>query len=218
MNSEQVKKGVAVLGGTFDPIHLGHLRLATDLIKKLNLEHLRLMPSYQPVHRDTPSATIEQRLEMLKLAVVDSPELIIDERELTRKGPSYTLDSLKELRAEIGPSTPLYFILGIDAFCLLDTWHQWQHLTDFAHLVVAVRPGKHPDLSAKLSDYVQKVEYKLEGYPTSSKGSVIFMKNALLDISSTAIRKGLKEGNSVSNLVPKQVSDYLNLHKIYCSK
>ena len=127
MISKDTHTAIAVLGGTFDPIHHGHLRLAIDLAEQLNLSSLKLMPDYQPMHRDTPSATAEQRLEMLKLAICDNSILDIDSRELKRKGPSYTLLSLKEIRAEIGPTTPLYFVLGEDAFCHFDEWHQPIH-------------------------------------------------------------------------------------------
>ncbi len=123
-NIQQQTKPVAILGGTFDPVHHGHLRLALDIAERMDLEELRLMPGYQPVHRDRPFATVKQRIQMLELAVADINVLTVDKRELQRKGPSYTLLSLQEIRAEIGEDKPLYFILGEDAFCHFDSWYR----------------------------------------------------------------------------------------------
>jgi nicotinate-nucleotide adenylyltransferase len=209
---------MAVLGGTFDPIHHGHLRLAIDLAEQLNLSSLKLMPGYQPMHRDTPSATAEQRLQMLKLAICDNPILDIDERELKRKGPSYTLLSLKEIRTEVGPETPLYFVLGEDAFCHFDKWHQWQQLINYAHILIAVRPGSHPQFSEELADFVNKVKYQGRGYPKAACGSVVFIDNAKLELSSTEIRQKVAKGQSIHYLLPKNVVDYIQLNKIYSIK
>jgi nicotinate-nucleotide adenylyltransferase len=215
MISDDNPKAIAVLGGTFDPIHHGHLRLAIDLAEQLNLSSLKLMPGYLPMHRDTPSATAEQRLEMLKLSIMDNSILDIDERELKRKGPSYTLLSLKEIRAEIGPTTALYFVLGADAFCHFDEWHQWQKLLEYAHILVAVRPGSHPEFSKDLTAFVNKVKYQSQGYPKTASGSVVFIDNAKLEISSTTIREKIAEGQSVQYLLPKSVVNYIQLNKVY---
>jgi len=215
MSSKESSLAIAVLGGTFDPIHHGHLRLAIDLAEQLNFSSVRLMPGYQPVHRDMPSATPEQRFEMLKLAVSDNPELAVDDRELTRKGPSYTLTSLEELRAEVGPTVPLYFVLGADAFSHFDDWFQWQRLIEYAHILVAIRPGTHPQFSTELTNFVKTVEYQGEGYPKTASGSVVFIDNVKLEISSTTIRKKIAEGQSIRYLLPKKVFEYIEQHKIY---
>ena len=206
---------VAVLGGTFDPIHHGHLRLAIDLAEQLNLSSLKLMPGYQPVHRDNPCATAVQRLDMLKLAIDNNSVLDVDARELKRKGPSYTLLSLKEIRAEIGPTAPLYFVLGEDAFCHFDQWHQWQQLIEYTHILVAIRPGSYPKFSSDLTDFVARVEYQGEGYPVAASGTVVFIDNAQLEISSTAIRQKITKGQSIQYLLPKNVADYIQSNKIY---
>ena len=215
MISDDNQNAIAILGGTFDPIHHGHLRLATDLAEQLNLSSLKLMPDYQPMHRDVPSATPDQRLEMLKLAICDNSELDIDDRELKRKGPSYTLLSLKEIRAEIGPNAPLYFVLGEDAFGHFDQWHQWQKIIEYAHILVAIRPGVYPDFSRDLTNFVNNVKYQGQGYPQTAYGSVVFINNVKLEISSSAIRQKITEGQSIQYLLPKKVADYIQLNKIY---
>jgi len=211
----EVKKPIAVLGGTFDPVHLGHLRLAIDLAETLKLEQIRLMPGYQPVHRDSPSATPEQRLDMLKLAVADIKQLSIDDRELQRKGPSFTLLSLQEIRCEIGPEQPMFFILGEDAFSQFDSWHQWQKLINYAHLLVAVRPGNYPKMSQQLSNFVEKNKFTEHGYPVTAAGSVVWMKNPILEIASSDIRKRINENKSIRYLLPAKVYKYIEQHSIY---
>jgi len=208
-------KPMAVLGGTFDPIHHGHLRLAIDMAERLNLEELRLMPGYQPVHRDSPAATTEQRLQMLELAVADIDMLTVDDRELRRKGPSYTLLSLQEIRAEIGNSKPLYFILGEDAFSQFDSWYQWRDLITYAHLLVAVRPGFHPHLSEQLKKFVADNEYKGEYFPDTAAGNIVWLNNPVLEIASSDIRQRIYENRNVRYLLPANVYEYLESHKIY---
>jgi len=215
VNQRSINSPVAVLGGTFDPVHHGHLRLAIDLAEKLNLDNIRLMPGYQPVHRDRPSATAEQRLEMLKLAVANNNELTVDARELSRKGPSYTLLSLQEMRAEIGDSCPLFFILGEDAFSQFDQWHQWQQIIQYAHLLIAIRPGVHPEISAQLDSFVKQHEFKGEGFPTTAAGSLIKIDNVMLEIASSDIRQRLSENRSIRYLLPANVFNYINQQNIY---
>ncbi|MCP4274046.1 MAG: nicotinate-nucleotide adenylyltransferase [Gammaproteobacteria bacterium] len=208
-------KPVAILGGTFDPVHHGHLRLAIDIAETLKLHELRLMPGYQPVHRDRPSASVEQRLQMLKLAVANSDVLTVDDRELLRKGPSWTLLSLKEIRNEIAESTPLYFILGEDAFCHFDSWYHWEDLINYAHLLVAVRPGSHPKTSKKLQQFVQQYQYQGEGFPESASGNIIFLDNPMLDIASSDIRERISNNRNIQHLLPTDVIEYLQTQKIY---
>jgi len=214
------KSAIAILGGTFDPVHHGHLRLAIDLAEKLDLEQVRLMPSFQPVHRDEPTATEKQRLTMLQLAVEDIKELSVDDRELQRKGPSYTLLSLQEIRKEIGPDQPLFFILGDDAFDQFDSWYQWQEIINYAHLLIAIRPGSHPQVgeqqtSQQLEDFIQDNAYKGDGYPDTNCGSVIRMNNPILDIASSEIRKRVGENKNIRYLLPAKVYEYIEQQKIY---
>ena len=133
-------KMIGIFGGTFDPIHYGHLRSALEVKEIFGLTEVRLIPSAQPPHREQPAATALMRLQMLELAVKNQPGLIIDTRELNRSGVSYMVDTLKSLRKEF-KDEPLLLFIGSDAFNNLKTWYQWQHLFDFAHIVVMTRPG-----------------------------------------------------------------------------
>lgn len=215
MPGQSSASAIAVLGGTFDPIHHGHLRLAIDVAEKLRVEYVRLMPGYQPVHREQPLATTEQRLQMLRLAVAKMDRLTIDERELNRKGASYLLLSLQELRAEIGENRPLFFILGEDAFCQFDQWHQWQRLLEYTHILVAVRPGNHRHLSAELQSFTDSHEYNEQGYPQTASGNIIWMDNVLLEIASSDIRKRITERRSIRYLLPERVVEYIHQQGIY---
>jgi len=215
MTSAVKIKPVAVLGGTFDPVHHGHLRLAIDIAETLGVEELRLMPGYQPVHRNNPSATAEQRLKMLQLAVEDIDILTVDDRELRRKGPSYTLLSLQEIRAEIGGDKPLYFILGEDAFNQFDSWYQWKDLINYAHLLVAVRPGKHPDVSGELKTFIHENEYKGDGFPQTPSGNLVWLDNPMLEIASRDIRQRIIHNKNIRYLLPVNVFNYLESLKIY---
>ncbi len=142
---------IGILGGTFDPIHHGHLRCAQELLQDLPLDEVRLVPCRIPPHRDTPQASAEQRLRMLKAALDGAPGLTVDDRELSREGPSYTVDTLHSLRAEFG-ATPLCLIVGMDAFNGLDRWHRWQELIGLAHIVVAHRPGWLPPQAGAVAE------------------------------------------------------------------
>src|SRR5438552_2155932 len=135
----QTKKAIGILGGTFDPIHLGHLRMAIELYEALDLARVHILPCYHPVHRKFPVASPEHRFEMVKTAVADEPSLFADDREIRRQGPSYFIDTLLEMRQEM-PKTPLCLLLGIDAFLGFTSWHRWQEILDEAHLIVAYRP------------------------------------------------------------------------------
>ena len=131
---------IGIFGGTFDPVHYGHLRSALEVKDIFGLSEVRLIPCAQPPHREQPAATALMRLHMLELAIENQPGLIIDTRELNRQGVSYMVDTLKSLRQEF-PNEPLLLFIGSDAFNHLKTWHQWQHLFDTAHIVVMTRPG-----------------------------------------------------------------------------
>ena len=128
-------------GGTFNPVHYGHLRSALELVEHLGLVECRLMPSAQPPHRDAPACSAAHRAAMVELAVRGEPQLVCDYRELDRDGPSYTVDSLQEMRNEMGAAQSLALVVGCDALLGLPTWHRWQSLLDLAHIVVLARPG-----------------------------------------------------------------------------
>lgn len=131
------RRTIALFGGTFDPVHFGHLRMALELHQALAFDETRILPSHQPKHRQTPGVSSEHRRQMLALALQGCAELQLDERELRRPGPTYTVDTLEELRAELGDEVSISFCMGLDSLLTLPGWHQWQRLLQLAHLVVA---------------------------------------------------------------------------------
>lgn len=144
---------IGMLGGTFDPVHIGHLRGALEVAELLELDELRLTPSARPPHRDMPSVTAEDRLAMVQSAVAGVSPLTVDDRELKRDKPSYTLDTLESMRAELAPRDQLFLLLGWDAFCGLPTWHRWEELLEHCHIVVLQRPdadSESPDAMRNL--------------------------------------------------------------------
>ena len=206
---------IGIFGGTFDPIHYGHLRVALEVWEALQLAELRLIPARQPPHRTTPGASPEQRLALLQLAVSEQPGFRVDGRELQRGGPSYTVDTLASLRAEY-PDTPLCLLLGQDAFAKLDTWSRWAQLFRLAHLVVLTRPGHWPVLSSELQAAVtaQRVSAVSE-LRQQVAGGLWFQAVTPLAISATHIRELLARGQSPRYLLPDTVYAFIRAHGIY---
>ena len=210
------RHGIGLFGGTFDPVHIGHLRTALELKNALALAEMRLMPSAQPPHRAPPWASPKQRMAMLQLGLVDEPGLVADDRELRRDGPSYTVDSLIELRLEIGPEVPLCLCIGMDALLTINQWHRWRELTDFAHLVVAARPGWHLPDSGEVWDFVNGHRIHQTGeLQTTAAGGLLIREMTLLPISATGIRQALQRGESIRYLVPDGIIDYINQNQLY---
>ncbi|MHB8745521.1 MAG: nicotinate-nucleotide adenylyltransferase [Gammaproteobacteria bacterium] len=208
---------LGILGGTFDPIHYGHLRCALELKQDLPLRELRLVPCGMPPHRESPHASVEQRLRMLQAAVADSPEFIIDTRELSRSGPSYSVDTLRALRTEQG-ATPLCLIVGQDAFNALDSWHCWQELMDLAHIVVAHRPGwtrpQHGAVADLLSHHGVTEVAALQ---RQAAGCILPWPVTALDISATAIRASIAAGKSPRYLLPDAVWRIIAQERLYAA-
>lgn len=207
---------VGIFGGTFDPVHIGHLRTCVELRQHLDLSAVHLVPCATPPHRGQPFASARQRLAMLRAAIVDEPGLQADDRELHRQGPSYTIDTLAELRAEIGEKVPLLLCVGMDSLVHLDSWHCWQELTDIAHLVVVARPGwQRPtagNVARWLADKLTDAGERLQEVPC---GRVLIRDMTLLPISSSALRGELQAGRSVRYLVPDAVLQYIDQHRLY---
>ena len=206
---------VGVLGGTFDPVHYGHLRPALELLETLGLGEVRFVPCRVPAHRGAPSVTAEQRLELVRLAIIGQPGFVVDDRELRRPGPSYMVDTLASLRQELG-DTPLCLILGSDAFQTLMTWHRWQALTDFAHIAVMQRPGASLVLPSALEAFVatRRVD-KARLLHERPAGSILLQPVTQLAISATQIRGLLARGQSVRYLLPDPVLAYLHDRSLY---
>jgi nicotinate-nucleotide adenylyltransferase len=212
---------IALLGGTFDPVHYGHLRFADAVRRALGLSEVRLVPARDPPHRDSPMASAADRLAMLKLAVTEVPGLVVDDRELRRDGKSYTVDTLAGLRRDY-PDRPLLLLLGADAFRGLPSWHRWRELFDLAHLVVVERPGV--DLEAALPAPLPAIlRERVVAEPAilfwRPAGAILRQPIAPLDVSATAIREHIAGGAGGAEmnrgLLPPAVLAYIDLHHLY---
>lgn len=194
---------VGVFGGTFDPVHFGHLRSALEVCQQLELDHVRLMPCHVPPHRPQPQLKAAERRLLLELAVKSCQTLIVDDRELTRDGPSYSVDTLLSLRSEF-PDNPLFLILGSDAFRQIDSWSRWTQLLDLAHIVVMQRAGEALDLSAALQKWLSE-NLAQPADRASRAGKIWPVAVTPLAISATAIRAQRVAGESVQFLLPEAV-------------
>lgn len=210
---------VGLLGGTFDPIHHAHLRLAHEARAVCGLDHVRFVPSATPPHRGTPGATAEQRLAMVELAIADHPGFVADRRELDRTQPSYTIHTLESLRTEFGADRPICLLLGADAFRLLETWHRWRDLFAAAHLVVAHRPGFDPlpDTPALVDEYRRRRIDDPAALARQPAGCLLPLAITPLDISASAIRAERMAGGSPRYLLPDSVLGYIESHHLYRS-
>ncbi len=212
---------VGILGGTFDPIHLAHLRLAQEAADTLGLAQVRLMPSATPPHRPAPMAGAEHRLAMVRLAIADNRQLVADDRELRRDAPSYTVDTLGSLRAEFGPERPLCLIVGADAFVLIETWSRWTTLFELAHVAVAHRPGHPPERWADhMGDALAgELERRRTDDPdriaNAPAGCVFPLPITQMDISARRIRALLAGSASARYLLPRIVLDYIEIQRLY---
>ena len=209
---------VGVFGGTFDPVHYGHLRTALELVELLQLQQLHLMPCAVPPHRELPSCAARHRAAMVELAVAGEPRLVCDSRELGRAGVSYTIDSLVELRRELGEGHSLCLVMGCDAVLGITTWHRWQELLDWAHVVVIARPGWQLPVAGPVADWLR--QHRLaDRRPLRERpnGGTLIEELRPLAISSTEIRRLLAAGRSPRYLLPQAVLDYIQTHKLYHS-
>jgi nicotinate-nucleotide adenylyltransferase len=212
-----MRKCTGFFGGTFDPIHHGHLRLALELKQQLALDEMYLVPCYIPPHRTSPSVDAQQRLTMLQLALADCPELRWDARELQRESPSYTYDTLRELRGEFGEEASLSWCMGMDSFVTLDTWHRWQELLDLAHLVVVARPGWELPRQGPIAEMIAQHRADLSEIRSAAAGKLVILEQRLLPISATEIRAQIKAGASPQFLLPDAVWNYIREQGFYRS-
>lgn len=220
---------IGLLGGTFDPIHYGHLRIAEELGEALGLEVVRLLPAGTPPHRAPPVASAQQRLDMVRLAISGNPRLVVDEYEVFKTTPCYMVDTLRTLRAEAGAQASIVLCLGADAFAGLPTWHAWQSLFDLAHLAIAHRPGfSEPGWLGALPDALRsEVEARRVApagshlgahgaeFHASASGRIGFHAVTQLEISASALREKCRDGESLRYLMPDAVIEYIQQHQLY---
>jgi nicotinate-nucleotide adenylyltransferase len=211
---------IGLFGGTFDPVHFGHLRLATELAEAFHLEKVIFIPAGLPYHRGRDAhATADQRVTMLKLATQRDARFDVDDREIKRSGNTYTYDTLVEIRKERGPDTPLVFLAGTDTFAGIDKWHRWIELFDMAHFAIAVRaddpewfkrgPGTFP------REVWPRITLNPREFAAAPAGKIMTFAMTPLSISSTAIRTLAAEGASIRYLTPEPVVEFVRSHNLY---
>jgi nicotinate-nucleotide adenylyltransferase len=208
---------IGIFGGTFDPVHYGHLRPALELYQDLGLDHVRFIPAAHPPHREAPRVSPGKRLALLRMAVAGEPALRVDDRELRRPGPSFMVDTLESLRRDLAPA-PLCLLLGEDAFLGLPGWHRWGEILGLAHLVVATRPGSMQVRDARLTTLL--AEHRVDDpnlLMQSTAGCVLVHSVTPLGISATAIRGLLKMGLSARFLLPDEVLEAVLVQGLYGS-
>lgn len=209
------RKTIGLFGGTFDPIHIGHLRVALELKQRLGLDEMRLLPCHIPPHRYTPVAEPEQRAAMVKLAVADCSELIIDEIELANDEPSFSIHTLEILREQFGPEVSLCLSMGMDSLMNLSTWHRWRELLTLGHIIVAARPKSELPKTGEIADFIRQHEGDKVSLHAQASGSIVIAQSSLLPISATAIREMLLQQESPQFLLPDSVLSYIEANGLY---
>ena len=208
-----------MLGGTFDPIHFGHLRLGQELADCAQMGEVRFVPAGLPWQRSPPVAGGGRRMAMVRLAIEGNPLFAADDRELVRQGPSYAVDTLAQLRAEKGLGQPICLLLGADAFLNLPTWKDWRSVFALAHVLVGHRPGHKLDSAAMSPHLRQEFEQRGTQDPLETSampcGRIVTLAMTPLEISASHIRTLLRAGASARYLLPDAVLDYIQAHGLY---
>lgn len=213
------KRCIALLGGSFDPVHHGHVALCSYFAKLLVPDELRVIPAGNPWQKDRLHAAPEQRVAMLKLAFGQlAVPVLIDEREILRASPTYTIDTLREMRNEMGAEVSISFLIGADQLQQLHTWKEWQQLFDYAHICAASRPGFHLGGEHVPPEVVREFARRA-GTPEQIRGTphglTCLAPNLAVDISATQIRAALERGDDTGALIPSGVLDYIKQHHLY---
>jgi nicotinate-nucleotide adenylyltransferase len=212
---------IGILGGTFDPIHFGHLRLAQEVAEQLRLAEVRFMPGGTPPHRAAPVASAAHRLAMVRLAVAGNALFTVDARETMSEAPAYTVDTLTALRSEVGAAQSLVLLLGADAFLDLAAWSRWHRLFDLAHIAVAYRPGFPVDTwqsrmpQPLAAEYNARLMHQPFSVHVAPAGGIVVVPIAALDISATMIREATRRGRNSRYLLPDSIYQYMQEHEIY---
>ena len=215
MNQAPAVRRVGIFGGTFDPVHIGHLRSALEVTELMGLDELRLLPNARPPHRDTPQVDAQARLAMVQSAVSGVDCLSVDARELGRDKPSYTIDSLESIRAELGGDDQLFLVLGWDAFCGLPGWHRWEELLQHCHILVLQRPDADVEPPDELRNLLAARSQSDPTAMSGPAGHISFVWQTPLAVSATQIRQLRASGKSVRFLVPDAVLAYIEAHDLY---
>ena len=209
---------IGLLGGTFDPVHFAHLRLAVEAAEQLALASVRWIPSGHPGHRGAPVAGVEHRLAMLRLAISGEPRFALDEADARSPVPTFTVNTLARLRAEFGTEVPLVLIIGADQLLALDSWREWKRLFDLAHIAVAERPRfevRADALAGELAAEYARRSAQTPALARTPAGAITTFCMTPLDISASAIRADIAAGRTPRYLLPDTVLDYIGSHRLY---
>lgn len=217
--SDYLNGPLGLFGGTFDPVHYGHLRLAEEACVHLGLAGIRWIPAGNPPHRGAPQVTAAQRLEMVRMATANNPGFSVDSAEVEAAAPSYTVNTLLRLRQTLGQQRSLVLLVGADAFAGLATWHRWQDLFKLAHIAVSHRPGFPVEMAslppALAAEFACRRLDDVAQLGCAPAGGIVTFAMTQLAISATQIRKLLANGLSARYLLPKAVLDYIQTHSLY---
>ena len=207
---------IGILGGTFDPVHYGHLRTALDVQQRLSLDEVRFIPCGEPPHRNKPIAEPLQRLAMVRAAIAGQKKFTVDEREIRRDGPSYMVDTLISLKKDFKDQS-LCLILGTDAFNGLEQWHKWQNIFDLANIVVMQRPAikGQVELNKRLMAQLKERFVDADDLKTKQNGGVCFVPVTQLDISATKIRQQWQQNKDIQFFLPDSVLTLIQQQNIY---
>jgi nicotinate-nucleotide adenylyltransferase len=213
---------IALLGGSFDPVHLGHVALARYFVTLLTPDELRIIPAGNPWQKFNLQASAQDRLAMVRCAfdqqIASGTAVIIDQQEIQRHAATYTIDTLRAIRAELGPAVSIVFLIGADQLQHLNDWQEWQHLFDYAHICAASRPGFAMDASQVPSEVAQAFARRnatLQQIRETPHGLTYLASNLAVDISATEIRAALQRGEQPDALIPGGVLDYIEQHHLY---
>jgi len=210
-----VLRAIGLLGGTFDPIHIGHLRIAIECRERLGLNEVKLLPAAIPPLKRSPNVGPQQRAAMVELAIAQVPGLTLDTRELQRQGVSYTVETLALIRNEIDADTALVWIMGTDSLEQLDRWHRWQDLLDFVNIAVLQRPGWQGVGQGPVAQWLAQHQCPPGQLCSQPSGGIALLEQPPLAISSTAVRAALRERKNLQFLLPAPVIEYISNNDLY---